>query len=133
MLRVGLILAILVLAGLGYIQLDDPSAVPTEVSGSESIWVEGPRGRVDLSATLDRIERGIKHPHRNDGSVFQNRERRLPDKPRNYYREFVHPTPGQRGPGAQRVVIGSAGEVYYTRDHYETFERVDAVVRPGSR
>lgn len=78
-------------------------------------------GRVDLSATIDRIRRGERHSHRNDGSVFRNRERRLPKKPRGYYTEYVHPTEGMRGPGPQRIVTGRQGEWYYTPDHYKSF------------
>jgi guanyl-specific ribonuclease Sa len=57
--------------------------------------------------------------------VFQNREKRLPQKPAGYYREWVHPTPGLRGPGPQRIVTGKEGEIYYSPDHYETFRRLD--------
>lgn len=79
------------------------------------------RGDVDLRPTFDRIERGDKASHRNDGTVFQNREGRLPRKATGYYREYVHPTPKLSGPGPQRLVIGSGQEMYYTPDHYRTF------------
>jgi guanyl-specific ribonuclease Sa len=36
----------------------------------------------------------------------------------------VLPTPGVKGVGAQRIVTGKEGEVWYTLDHYETFIRV---------
>lgn len=45
----------------------------------------------------------------------------LPSRPAGYYREYVVPTPGVAGPGAQRLVIGRAGEVYYTPNHYQSF------------
>jgi len=83
------------------------------------------RGAIDLTATIARIKRGEKYRHRNDGGVFKNRERRLPRKARGYYREYVHPTKGVRGPGPQRVVVGSGGEWYYTADHYKSFIRID--------
>lgn len=82
------------------------------------------RGDVDLAPTLNRIEKGVRLRFPNDGSVFQNRERRLPAKPSGYYHEFVHPTPGVSGPGAQRMVLGRDGEVYYTSDHYRSFRRI---------
>ncbi|MCC8167367.1 MAG: hypothetical protein LIQ31_14810 [Planctomycetes bacterium] len=82
-------------------------------------------GDVDLRPTLDRIRRGEKADHRNDGAVFQNRERNLPRKPRGYYREYVVPTPGVRGVGPQRLVLGDGGEVYYSHDHYDSFQRVE--------
>lgn len=79
------------------------------------------RGDVDLGATIDRILAGQAYPSRNDGSVFQNREGRLPKRPGGYYREYVHPTDGVRGPGPQRIVRGAGGEWYYTPDHYGSF------------
>ncbi|MDZ4684718.1 MAG: ribonuclease domain-containing protein [Planctomycetaceae bacterium] len=82
------------------------------------------RGDVDLAPTLDRIERGERHPHRNDGGTFRNLEGRLPKKPSGYYREYVHPTPELDGPGPQRVVLGRDGEIYYTADHYQSFRRI---------
>ena len=86
-----------------------------------------PGGELDLTDTLVRIARGESFPHRNDGSTFGNRERRLPNQPRGYYKEYVHPTVGVRGPGPQRLVIGKGGDVWYTPDHYESFR---AVVEP---
>jgi filamentous hemagglutinin len=82
------------------------------------------RGDVDLRPTLDRIERGQRLRFAHDGIVFENRERRLPAKPAGYYHEFVQPTPNESGPGGQRLVIGREGEVYYSPDHYRTFERI---------
>ncbi|MGQ7860033.1 ribonuclease domain-containing protein [Pseudomonas sp. 32A] len=79
------------------------------------------QGTVDLGPTLDRIKSGGSFPHRNDGSIFQNRASDLPQKPAGYYTEYVHPTPGIAGPGPQRIVVGKGGEMYYTADHYKTF------------
>lgn len=81
-------------------------------------------GDVDLRDTLARIDAGRKLKFRNDGTVFQNRERRLPARPSGYYREWVHPTPGLSGPGPQRVITGDGGEAFYTPDHYKTFEKI---------
>ena len=83
------------------------------------------RGDVDLGPTLQRIESGQRLSFPNDGSVFQNRERRLPRQAAGYYKEYVHPTPGLRGPGPQRIVVGARGETYYTPDHYRTFQRLN--------
>ncbi|NLR75313.1 hypothetical protein HF682_09100 [Leeia sp. IMCC25680] len=88
-------------------------------------------GAVDLGPTLDRIKNGGSYPHRNDGSIFQNRPPRpganplLPMHPAGYYKEYVVPTPGVSGPGPQRIVVGRNGEKYYTPDHYNTFIRID--------
>lgn len=82
--------------------------------------------------TLALIKRGGPFPYRKDGSVFQNRERRLPQRPRGYYREYTVRTPWERDRGPRRIVAGSgldgdpatSGEYYYTDDHYETFRRI---------
>lgn len=81
-------------------------------------------GDVDLRPTLDRIERGKRLRFPNDGVVFENRERRLPTRSSGYYHEYVLPTPGDDGPGPQRIVTGRDGEVYYSPDHYKSFRRV---------
>lgn len=82
------------------------------------------RGEVNLAPTLERIRKGIRNEHRNDGSTFQNREKRLPKRSEGYYKEYVHPTPGVSGPGPQRIILGKEGEVYYTSDHYRSFKRL---------
>lgn len=86
------------------------------VSGSE---------RDQLEKILALIDRGGPFAHKQDGSVFSNREQRLPSHPRGYYREYTVPTAGARNRGARRVVRGKAGETWYTRDHYKTFVRID--------
>jgi ribonuclease T1 len=77
--------------------------------------------------TLALIDRGGPFPYRQDGVVFQNRERRLPRQPSGYYHEYTVKTPGSPDRGARRIVTGSRGEFYYTADHYDTFARV---IRP---
>lgn len=81
--------------------------------------------RAELQKTLDLIARGGPFPYRNDGGVFSNRERRLPEQERGYYREYTVVTPGAPNRGARRVIRGNGGETYYTRDHYRTFARID--------
>lgn len=73
--------------------------------------------------TLRLIARGGPFPHRQDGSVFGNREGRLPGKPRGYYHEYTVETPGLDHRGARRIVTGGEPpEVYYySDDHYESF------------
>ncbi|MGV8960343.1 MAG: ribonuclease domain-containing protein [Stenotrophomonas sp.] len=69
------------------------------------------------------IQRGGPFAHRQDGSVFGNREQRLPQRPRGYYREYTVDTPGLSHRGARRIVTG--GEPpdvwFYSDDHYESF------------
>jgi len=65
------------------------------------------RGDVDVTPTLQRMERGEKLRFSHDGIVFENREQRLPKKGTGYYHEYVHPTPGQEGPGPQEISQGA--------------------------
>src|SRR5262249_2509810 len=84
-------------------------------------------GPVDVFSTLDRIRGNQKLPHDNDGTVFTNVEKLLPDAPKGYYHEFVHwpfglteHPYGMSFPGPMRVILGAQGEVYFTGDHYST-------------
>ncbi|MDX1250661.1 MAG: hypothetical protein IDH49_00105 [Gammaproteobacteria bacterium] len=74
--------------------------------------------------TLQLIKQGGPFPYSKDGTVFGNRERRLPQHERGYYREYTVKTPGSRDRGARRIVAGAGGEFYYTADHYRTFRRI---------
>ncbi|MGY0634857.1 ribonuclease domain-containing protein [Luteimonas sp. A478] len=78
---------------------------------------------LEAHATLALIDRGGPYPHRQDGTVFQNRERLLPTQPRGHYREFTVETPGAGHRGARRIVTGGdpPTEWYYTSDHYRSF------------
>lgn len=79
---------------------------------------------LNLDLSVQRIQNKESYPHKNDGAVFKNNEGYLPpSKDPNYYREYVHPTPGVKGPGPQRIITGSRGEWYYTPDHYKIFIR----------
>lgn len=86
------------------------------------------RGTVDLSKTVERVDAGrVLSEFRHDGIEFKNIERRLPNRPRGYYREWVHPTKELRGPGPQRVMSGKEGELFYTWDHYAHFVKIRSV------
>ena len=76
--------------------------------------------------TVTLIEQGGPFPFpRNDGAVFHNLEHRLPAEPDGYYHEYTVPTPGSDDRGARRLITGQDGRIWYTGDHYETFELVD--------
>lgn len=79
----------------------------------------------EVGETLALIEDGGPYPYSRDDTVFMNRERRLPARPRGYWREYTVPTPGSADRGARRIVRGADGETYYTGDHYRTFTRLD--------
>jgi guanyl-specific ribonuclease Sa len=78
-------------------------------------------------ATLRAIESGGPFPYDRDGTVFQNREERLPARPRGYYREYTVVTPGSPDRGARRIVSGGQppAEFWYTDDHYRSFRRIE--------
>ena len=73
--------------------------------------------------TLELIERDGPFPNRQDGSVFGNREGRLPSRPRGYYHEYTVETPGLSHRGTRRIVTGGTPPEtwYYSDDHYESF------------
>lgn len=56
------------------------------------------------------------------GSRFGNREGLLPKEQGRTYTECDIDTPGENSRGAKRIVFSNDGLVYYTDDHYESFE-----------
>ncbi len=56
------------------------------------------------------------------GSRFGNREGLLPKEKGRTYTECDIDTPGSNSRGAKRIVFSNDGLVYYTNDHYESFE-----------
>lgn len=75
--------------------------------------------------TLALIAAGGPYPHRQDGTVFGNREHLLPSEPRGYYHEYTVETPGADTRGARRIITGGNPPVayYYTDDHYRSFRK----------
>ncbi len=98
-------------------------ATPTVVpSGLPTIKYE--RLPTQARETIELIQSGGPFPYRQDGAVFQNRERLLPGKPNGYYHEYTVETPGSPDRGARRIIAGGQGELYYTDDHYDSFKQV---------
>ena len=93
---------------------------------SRSPWIAATGLPPEARETLHLIDRGGPYPHRRDGVIFKNIEKRLPLKEHGYYREYTVPTPGRRDRGARRIVAGDQPpEVfYYTDDHYRSFRRI---------
>jgi ribonuclease T1 len=122
--RLGLVFVLLAAAALLSPWAPGPG-VPDETRGPTASAAGLPPEAVE---TLRLIERGGPFPYRQDGTVFQNRERLLPDRPRGYYREYTVRTPGARDRGARRIVTGGdPPEVwYYTEDHYRSFRQLEA-------
>jgi ribonuclease T1 len=72
---------------------------------------------------------GGPFPYDKDGTVFGNREKRLPLADRGHYREYTVKTPGVSHRGARRIVCGgkppSQPEAcFYTDDHYASFRLI---------
>ena len=56
------------------------------------------------------------------GSRFGNYEGLLPDAPGRKWTECDIDTAGARSRGSKRIVFSNDGLIYYTSDHYESFE-----------
>ncbi len=135
MRRVGFFL-LLVIVAVGYfafVESDTPSATsPPRVETSVSPPLSTPPSSAEQSLppeardTIAAIDAGGPFRYDRDGSVFQNRERRLPAEERGYWREYTVDTPGSSDRGARRLVEGRGGELYYTDDHYRSFRQIRA-------
>lgn len=84
--------------------------------------------------TITLIQRGGPFPHRQDGSVFGNREGHLPRQPRGWYHEYTVDTPGLSHRGTRRIITGgNPPQVwYYTSDHYDSFRAFDPGTASGA-
>lgn len=110
----------------------EPAAVRAGESSPRGLSVvESVEHRRQIERVIEAMDRTGKPPRgvfqggRRSGKkgVFVNAERRLPQKPAGYWIESdVWPKDGPRD--AERLVFGREGEVYWTRDHYETFVRL---------
>ena len=78
----------------------------------------------EAAETVELIDAGGPFPEDEDGGTFGNREDLLPDEQMGYYAEYTVPTPGSEDRGARRIVAGDDGELYWTEDHYRSFERI---------
>ena len=58
------------------------------------------------------------------GDRFGNREGLLPSKPGRTWTECDIDTWGKNARGKKRIVFSNDGLVYYTDDHYESFEKL---------
>jgi ribonuclease T1 len=79
---------------------------------------------LEARETIALIRKGGPFPYQRDGISFGNREKILPPRKRDWYREYTVKTPSARDRGARRIVSGRDGTLYYTDDHYRSFKRV---------
>ncbi len=123
----GLVIAVLVL-GLIWWARGDTDPEPTS-SGNDFTsrlpFVELSALPPEAATTVELIDAGGPFPYPGrDGSTFGNFEGLLPDRTDGYYREYTVPTPGSEDRGARRIVAGEQAELYWTEDHYSSFERI---------
>jgi len=132
-----LLLLLVLLAGCGagsVTPVPTPGATPSTVAtsrfaaeppadwGGDTIELgELPPEALD---TLLLVADGGPYPYRQDDGTFGNRERLLPPRPSQAYREYTVETPGSDDRGARRLVIADGRDVYYTDDHYASFRFV---------
>lgn len=95
-----------------YIHLygDLPDNYVTKKEAEEAGWSGG------------NVERYMGEGTAIGGSRFGNREGLLPKEQGRTYTECDIDTPGENSRGAKRIVFSNDGLVYYTDDHYESFE-----------
>jgi ribonuclease T1 len=131
---ISIIVAVILAAIFGTEQFDrgnpevrktNSSARTGQVGAGEIAFDALPR---EGQVVIRQIFAGGPFKYRKDGTVFQNREGRLPDKKRGYYREYTVKTPGEKTRGARRIVAGGPKSqpdvMYYTKDHYRSFLKV---------
>lgn len=88
------------------------------------VWVALDELPPEAADTVELIRAGGPFPYGQDGETFANREGFLPEQESGYYTEYTVETPGSPDRGARRVVAGNAGELFWTADHYDSFERI---------
>src|SRR3954454_18063078 len=102
------------------------TAGPRDRADSESglTWIARSDLPPEAIDTLDEIADGPPYAYDRDGTTFENREGLLPEEQSGYYQEFTVVTPGSSDRGARRIIWGLDDELYYTDDHYQSFERI---------
>lgn len=114
------------LIAAGPLQAREPLETEVDASGLPLVDLDALPAQV--RETLRLVRSGGPFPYRKDGTVFGNRERLLPRRPRGHYTEYTVPTPRSRDRGARRLVVAGeptrSNEIYYTDDHYRSFRRI---------
>jgi len=126
------LLLLLVVAGIYHFQGSNISNALDEgfqnvvAEQSESLQPGLSAQQRELQKTLVRIRNNGPFPYDRDGITFHNRERLLPIKHSDYYREYTVDTPGLSHRGPRRVVTGGnpPDVYYYTEDHYKSFRQI---------
>lgn len=97
-----------------------------------------------INKLLSDIVGGVHLPYSQDGAIFSNKEGRLPQQPKGFYKEYTLLTgsaphtvviggktyqvaPDLSARGSERVIIGGGQKIYYTPDHYANFIELTVV------
>ncbi|MCW2780120.1 MAG: guanine-specific ribonuclease [Marmoricola sp.] len=88
-------------------------------------WVAAADLPAQARDTVALIKSGGPFPYSEDGIVFGNREGILPKESSGYYHEYTVTTPGSPDRGARRIIAARGGAMYYTDDHYSSFQRIE--------
>ena len=122
--RLGLVMwvagGLLVSASVGARNADAPAGMPTVALATLPVQAQ---------STYRLILGAGPFPYNKDGTVFVNREGRLPAATRGHYREYTVKTPGVSHRGACRIVCGGKPPTqpeacFYTDDHYASFRLI---------
>lgn len=120
---------------IGFFGLDDAGDVADNVANEQyyaAILAVGSGRLKILKRFLRKFKLNGNHPPSGfkGGGVFKNKNGKLPKRDSNgnpiTYKEYdikERPT-GGAGRGKDRVVIGSDGKKYFTKDHYKTFVEI---------
>jgi len=125
------LVAVVMAGGLGtvWVQARAPATPATTLPGSAVASLAVSSLPVQGQQVMQQIRDGGPFRYEKDGTVFGNRERRLPGEKRGFYREYTVPTPGLSHRGARRIVCGglkprAPDACYYTEDHYTSFRLI---------
>lgn len=78
----------------------------------------------EVQTTVNLIAKGGPFTYSKDATEFKNREGLLPIQSSGYYREYTVDTPGVADRGSRRLITGNNAELYYTPDHYNSFQEI---------
>lgn len=113
------------------------------IKGNEIVpFISDKRRKEAIIKLIEKIIDCEKLPFKEDGQIFYNKEKKLPEMPKGYYREYTliipkdadkefyigdvlytsYPSYGLRGP--ERIVIGGGKDIYYTPTHYDSFVKI---------
>ncbi|RJQ76113.1 ribonuclease [Pseudonocardiaceae bacterium YIM PH 21723] len=128
-----IVASLVLFAGVGLVSPAISSAAPVSTLAQPACGDTSSYTKQNLSSlpsqatdTVNLIKKGGPYPYKQDGTVFGNKEKVLPNCQSGYYHEYTVKTPGSSTRGARRIVTGDGTRLYfYTDDHYESFSLVN--------